>query len=49
MMTAVKDGQAFDPATSEQKKNTFVCPASQSQRKALGGMRKALFSQLFNK
>ncbi|MXQ89803.1 hypothetical protein E5288_WYG020526 [Bos mutus] len=36
MMTAVKDGQAFDPATSEQKKNTFVCPASQSQRKALG-------------
>ncbi|XDB52970.1 hypothetical protein ABFV05_006586, partial [Capra hircus] len=35
-MTAVKDGKAFDPATSEQKKNTLVCPPSQSQRKALG-------------
>ncbi|KAF4025309.1 hypothetical protein G4228_017391 [Cervus hanglu yarkandensis] len=37
-VTAIKDGQTFDPATSEQKKNTFVCPAFQSRRKALGGL-----------
>ncbi|XP_026944754.1 uncharacterized protein [Sagmatias obliquidens] len=36
IMAAIKGGQAFVAATSEQKKNTFACPASQTQRKASG-------------
>nr|XP_044612780.1 RNA exonuclease 1 homolog isoform X2 [Equus asinus] len=33
---AVRSGQAFVAATSEQKKNALACPASQTQRKASG-------------
>ncbi|XP_066897489.1 MOB kinase activator 3B isoform X2 [Kogia breviceps] len=36
IMAAIKGGQAFVATTSEQKKNTFACPASQTQRKASG-------------
>ncbi|XP_029057407.1 RNA exonuclease 1 homolog isoform X2 [Monodon monoceros] len=36
IMAAIKGGQAFVAATSEQKKNTFACPASQTQWKASG-------------
>ncbi|XP_059870848.1 RNA exonuclease 1 homolog [Delphinus delphis] len=36
IMAAIKGGQAFVAATSEQEKNTFACPASQTQRKASG-------------
>ncbi|KAM9081874.1 uncharacterized protein AAG666_016636 isoform 3-T3 [Megaptera novaeangliae] len=36
IMAAIKGGQAFVAATSEQKKNTFACPASPTQRKASG-------------
>lgn len=37
-------------ATLEQKKNTFACPTSQTQRKVSGGMRKSFFfNHLFKK
>ncbi|XP_007177058.2 uncharacterized protein LOC103015293 isoform X1 [Balaenoptera acutorostrata] len=36
IMAAIKGGQAFVADTSEQKKNTFACPSSQTQRKASG-------------
>ncbi|XP_005660112.2 RNA exonuclease 1 homolog isoform X2 [Sus scrofa] len=36
IMAAIKGGQAFVSLTSEEKKNTVACPASQIQRKASG-------------
>ena len=42
----IKSGQAFVAATSEQKKTTFACPVSQTQRRVSGGMRKSLNQEM---